>query len=75
MNFIIVSIIISGLSYTLAQMYKLLLYKYKRVDYKIFPWVIVLLSTFIPFVNSGLKMLFYGGLKMSFFSGLSLSHA
>ncbi|WP_165624829.1 MaoC/PaaZ C-terminal domain-containing protein [Staphylococcus aureus] len=26
------------------------------------------------FVNSGLKMLFYGGLKMSFFSGLRLSY-
>lgn len=51
MNFIIVSIIISGLSYTLAKLYKLLLYKYKRVDYKIFPWVIVLLSTFIPLIQ------------------------
>ncbi|CAC7313308.1 phage protein [Staphylococcus aureus] len=27
-----------------------------------------------PYVNSGLKMLFYGGLKMSFFSGLRLSY-
>ncbi|WP_235802563.1 GntR family transcriptional regulator, partial [Staphylococcus aureus] len=26
------------------------------------------------YVNSGLKMLFYGGLKMSFFSGLRLSY-
>ncbi|CAC8928717.1 Putative membrane spanning protein [Staphylococcus aureus] len=28
----------------------------------------------VTFVNSGLKMLFYGGLKMSFFSGLRLSY-
>ncbi|UTH07136.1 M56 family metallopeptidase [Macrococcoides canis] len=51
MNYILISILLSGISFLLIKLYKFILNQLKIIDFSIFPWLIILISMFIPLIN------------------------